>query len=213
MGVAMGRQERFEVTAIWTLSEVTQLVPNGGRLDEELRRLEDTFFDTSGAGLGCLESHYGGRSGVRRHAGSCRFSVGRLGRSCKSGSRVKSPPPPLAQAVKDLLAGQRLNPVAAIVTSRTAYRVLDADDQPVLKITDDQMESGPPSEESTLHSWRQVRLELGVAGKTKDLKRARKLLRAAGATVSSKIKLDKALGPVASNMGASTVNAASAVAG
>jgi hypothetical protein len=99
------------------------------------------------------------------------------------------------------------------VTSRTACRVLDADDQPVLKITDDQMESGPPSEESTLHSWRQVRLELGVAGKTKDLKRARKLLRAAGATVSSKIKLDKALGPVASNMGASTVNAASAVAG
>ncbi len=122
-------------------------------------------------------------------------------------------PPPLAKAVKDLLAGQSLNPVAAIVTSRTAYRVLDADDQPVLKITDDQMESGPPSEESTLHCWRQVRLELGLAGKTKDLKRARKLLRAAGATVSSKTELDKALGPVASNMGASTVNAASAMAG
>ncbi len=35
----------------WTLSEVTQLVPNGGRLDEELRRLEETYFDTSGARL------------------------------------------------------------------------------------------------------------------------------------------------------------------
>ena len=82
------------------------------------------------------------------------------------------------------------------MTTRTAYRVLNADGELVLEIADDQVESGPPDGESTLHSWREVEVELGPAGKKKDLKRARKLLEAAGASPStSRTKLDRALGP------------------
>ena len=38
-----------------------------------------------------------------------------------------------------------------------------------------------PYGEAALQSWREVEVELGPAGKEKDLKRAGKLLRAAGA--------------------------------
>jgi len=97
--------------------------------------------------------------------------------------------------VEGLLAGESLDAVASIVTTRTAFRLLNADGVPVLEIADDQVEAGPPDGESTRHAWREVEVELGPAGKKKDLKRARKLLHAAGATPStSRTKLDRALG-------------------
>jgi inorganic triphosphatase YgiF len=71
--------------------------------------------------------------------------------------------------------------------------VLDADDDLVLEIADDQVESGSPDAEST-YAWREVEVELGLAGKKRDLKQARKLLQAAGATPSAiGTKLDRAL--------------------
>ena len=54
-------------------------------------------------------------------------------------------------------------------------------------------------------AWREVEVELGPAGKKKDLKRARKLLHAAGATPStSRTKLDRALGRIAGRAGLQT---------
>ena len=61
-----------------------------------------------------------------------------------------------------LLAGESLEPVATIVTTRTAYRILNADGKLVVEIADDQVESGPPDGESMLHSWREVEPDLGV---------------------------------------------------
>jgi hypothetical protein len=64
------------------------------------------------------------------------------------------------------------------------------------------VESGPPDGESTLHAWREVEVELGPAGKKKDLKRARNLLQAAGAAPSSsRTKLDRAGPHVAGRAG------------
>ena len=106
--------------------------------------------------------------------------------------------------MKGLLAGESLDAVASIVTTRTAFRLLNADGEVVLEIVDDQVEAGPPDGESTRHTWREVEAELGPTGKKKDLKRARKLLQAAGATPStSRTKLDRALGshPVAGRAG------------
>jgi inorganic triphosphatase YgiF len=96
--------------------------------------------------------------------------------------------------------GERLGPVAVVKTPRTAYRVLNADGELVVEIADDQVASGPPGGESRLHSWREVEVELEPAGKTKDLKLARWLLRAAGATPSTiRTKLDRALGATSSD--------------
>ena len=100
--------------------------------------------------------------------------------------------------MQGLLAGESLDAVASIVTTRTAFRLLNVDDELVLEIADDQVEAGPSNDESTRHAWREVEAELGPAGKKKDLKRACKLLRAAGATPStSRTKLDRALGRAA----------------
>jgi CHAD domain-containing protein len=124
----------------------------------------------------------------------------------QSGSRAKTLPSALAKGVEGLLAGERLDPVARIVTTRTAYRLLNAAGELVLKIADDQVQSGSPDGESTLHSWREVEVELGPAGEKKDLKRARKLLQDAGAAPSTTPnKLDRALGPALPNGQVSTV--------
>jgi hypothetical protein len=48
--VAQEREGQFEVDADWVLPPVMGLVPEGGRFDQETRRLEDTSFDTPGAG-------------------------------------------------------------------------------------------------------------------------------------------------------------------
>jgi inorganic triphosphatase YgiF len=108
---------------------------------------------------------------------------------------TKTLPLPLAEGVEGLLAGESLDAVARIMTTRTAYQLLNADNELVLKIADDQVESGPPEDDSALHSWRELEAELGRAGKKKDLKRARKLLQSAGAAPStSRTKLDRTLG-------------------
>jgi inorganic triphosphatase YgiF len=118
----------------------------------------------------------------------------------QSGARTKTLPPALGNAVAGLPAGEPLDPVATVNTTRTAYRVLNDDSELVLEIADDQVESGPPDVESTLHSWREVEVELGPAETKSDLKQARKLLRAAGATPSAvRTKLDRALAPTPSN--------------
>ena len=51
MRLAQERQDNFEVDPDWVLPPIIGLVPEGGRLDQEVRRLEDTYFDTPGAGL------------------------------------------------------------------------------------------------------------------------------------------------------------------
>ena len=92
------------------------------------------------------------------------------------------------------------------MTTRTAYRILNADGKLVVEIADDQVESGPPDGESMLHSWREVEVELGPGGTKKDLKRARKLLLTAGASPSiSRTKLDHALAPASPDGQAATV--------
>lgn len=64
-----------------------------------------------------------------------------------------------------------------------------------MEVADDQVESGPLNGVSRQHSWREVGVELGPAGKKRDLKRAGKLLRAAGVTPSSmRTELDRAFG-------------------
>lgn len=70
----------------------------------------------------------------------------------QGGSRAKTLPPALAGGVEGLLAGESLEPVATIVTTRTAYQLLNADGELALEIADDRVESGPPDGESTLHS-------------------------------------------------------------
>jgi CHAD domain-containing protein len=203
------QEDKFEVDSDWVMPQITDLVPDGGRLDQQVRELDSTYFDTPGAALRVFGITLRRRVGGSETGWQLKVPSGTARTELQSGSRAKTLPPALAKGVEGLLAGESLDSVAAIMTTRTAYRVLNADRELMFEIADDQVESGPPDGESMLHSWREVEVELGPAGKKKDLKRARKLLEDAGASPStSRTKLDRALTPTSGDGGdggASTV--------
>ena len=195
MRVVTERENKFEVDADWVLPQLADLRPDGGRLDHAVRKLDNTYFDTPSAGLRLFGITLRRRVGGSETGWQLKVPSGTARTELQSGSRTKTPPPAVATAVAGLLAGESLGPVAKIVTTRTAYRFLNADGELVMEIADDQVESGPLDGESTLHSWREVEVELGPAGTEKDLKRASELLRASGAAPSAaRTKLDRALG-------------------
>ena len=179
MRIVKEQEDKFEVDSDWVMPQLAELLPDGGRLDHEVRKLDNTYFDTSGAGLRLLGSRCGVEWGSET-GWQLKVPSGTARTELQSGSRAKTLPTALADGVEGLLAGESLDPVAAMKTTRTAYRLLDADGELVLEVADDQVESGTPDGETALHSWREVEVELGPAGKKKDLKRARKLLQGAG---------------------------------
>ena len=196
MRVVTERENKFEVDADWVLPQLADLRPDGGRLDHAVRKLDNTYFDTPSAGLRLFGITLRRRVGGSETGWQLKVPSGTARTELQSGSRTKTLPPAVAAAVAGLLAGESLGPVAKIVTTRTAYRLLNAAGDLVMEIADDQVESGPLDGESTLHSWREVEVELGPAGTEKDLKRASELLRASGAAPSAaRTKLDRALGP------------------
>jgi CHAD domain-containing protein len=190
------QEDKFEVDSDWVMPQLAELLPDGGNLDHEVRKLDNTYFDTPGAGLRLFGITLRRRVGGSETGWQLKVPSGTARTELQSGSRAKTLPTGLADGVEGLLAGESLDPVAAMTTTRTAYRLLNADGELVLEVADDQVESGTPDGETALHSWREIEVELGPAGKKKDLKRARKLLQDAGASPStSRTKLDRALGP------------------
>jgi len=200
------QEDKFEVDSDWVMPQLTDLLGDGGRLDQEVRKLDNTYFDTPGAALRLFGITLRRRVGGSETGWQLKVPSGTARTELQSGSRAKTLPRAFAKAVEGLLAGEGLDPVARIVTTGTAYRLLSAGGELVLEIADDQVQSGPPDGESTLHLWREVEVELGPAGEKKDLKRARKVLQDAGAAPSTTPnKLDRALGPALPNGQASTV--------
>jgi CHAD domain-containing protein len=199
--MAGGEQEdKFEVDLDWAMPQLNRLLPEGGRLDQSVRKLQDTYFDTAGAALRLFEISLRRRVEGSDTGWQLKVPNGTAQEQLQSGARTKVLPAALAKVVTGLRAGDRLDRVAWVSATRTSYRVLNLDGELVLKIADDQVESDSPDGQSGLHSWREVEAQLGPAGTKKDLKRARKLLRAAGCTPSTvRTKLDRALGPMSSN--------------
>jgi CHAD domain-containing protein len=190
-------EDKFEVDSDWVLPQLTELVPDGGRLDLQTRKLDNTYFDTPGAGLRLFGITLRRRVGGSETGWQLKVPSGTARTELQSGWPTKTLPMPLEQGVEGLVAGESVGPIARLITTRTAYRLLNADGELVAEIADDEVDYGPPDGEAgTLHSWREIEVELGPAGKKKDLKRARKVLLSAGASPSStRTKLDRALGP------------------
>jgi CHAD domain-containing protein len=189
------QENKLEVDPDWAMPQVVDLVPDGGRLNQEIRKLDNTYFDTPGAGLRLFGITLRRWVGGSETGWQLKVPSGTARTELQSDSFAKTPPPAVAESLEGLLAGERLDPVATILTTRTAYRLLNPDGELVLEIADDQVQSGPPDGESMVHSWRELEVELGPAGKKKDLKRATRLLQDAGASPSTtRNKLDRALG-------------------
>jgi CHAD domain-containing protein len=203
------QEDKYEVDSEWVMPQLTDLLRDGGRLEQEVRELDNTYFDTPGAGLRLFGITLRRRLGSAEETGwQLKVPSGSARTELQSGWPTTTLPPALEEGVGGLRAGESLDAVAAMKTTRTAYRLLNADGELVLEIADDQVESGPPDGKSMLHSWREIEVELGPAGKKKDLKQARKLLEAAGASPSTtRTKLDRALGPTLGDGRMSTVEA------
>jgi hypothetical protein len=116
--VVKEREDKFEVDPDWVLPEVIDLVPDGGRLDHEVRKLDNTYFDTPGAGLRLFGITLRRRVGGSETGWQLKVPSGTARTELQSGSRAKTLPPALAQGVQGLLAGESLDLVASIVTTR-----------------------------------------------------------------------------------------------
>jgi inorganic triphosphatase YgiF len=195
------QEEKFEVDPDWVMPQLERLVPDGGRLDQRVRNLDDTCFDTAGAGLRLFGVTLQRRVGGSETGWQLKIPYGTARTELQIGAPTKGLPRALGKALAGLRAGERLDPVATVNTTRTAYRVLNLDGELVLELADDHVESHLPDGQSTLHSWREVGVELGPAETKKDLNYAQRLLRAAGATPGTvRTKLDRAaVGPMSSN--------------
>jgi hypothetical protein len=105
------REDKFEVDPAWVMPQLTGLVPDGGRLDQEVRRLDNTYFDTARSRLRLFGVTLRRRVGGSETGWQLKVPNGTARTELQSGSRRKILPPPLAKAVVGLRACERLDPV------------------------------------------------------------------------------------------------------
>ena len=110
------RNDKFQVDQDWVLPEVMRLVPDGGRLDHQVRMLDYTYFDTRGAGLRLFGITLRRRVGGLETGWRLKAPNGTAHMELQSGSRSQALPAALGKGVAGLLAGDSLVPVARLVT-------------------------------------------------------------------------------------------------
>jgi hypothetical protein len=96
------REDKYEVDQDWVMPQLKRLVPDGGRLDQEVRKLNNTYFDTPSAGLRLFGVTV--RRRVERSDTGWQLKVpdGTARTERQSGSRAKTLPPALANDVEGL---------------------------------------------------------------------------------------------------------------
>ena len=57
MRVVEEREDKFEVDPDWVMPQVKRLAPDGGRVEREVRKLENTYFDTPECGPAAVWGH------------------------------------------------------------------------------------------------------------------------------------------------------------
>jgi hypothetical protein len=95
-------EDKFEVDADWLLPPIADLVPDGGRLDQDVRRLENTYFDTPSAGLRLFGVTLRRRVGGSETGWQLKVPNGTARTELQSGSRAKKLPAGLADSVTGL---------------------------------------------------------------------------------------------------------------
>ena len=189
------REEKFEVDQGWILPDIGDLVPEGGMITEEVRRLKSTYFDTPERrllefGVTLRRRVGGGETGwqLKVPAGSARTEL-------HSKSTRPSIPKEMSGAIAGLQGDRDLLPIATVSTTRTARRVTDADGQVLFEIADDDVAAATLGADATARTWREIEVELGPAGRKKTLAKVASWLQAHGAKSSrSSTKLGRTLG-------------------
>jgi CHAD domain-containing protein len=192
------REDKFDVDLGFVVPELTDLLPEGGRIETAIYRLDNTYYDTADQDLQRMRLTLRKRVGGPDAGWHLKLPAGLARTEIHSGSRGRTVPKALADPLFGVRRGQDLAPIATIATTREVLRLLDAAGVLMAEVADDQVESSTLGAESTLRSWREVEVELGSAGDEQLLRTIGDRLVEWGARRSSSpSKLRHALGDVA----------------
>ncbi len=189
------REDKFDVDLGFVVPDLTDLVPDGGRIEVASYRLANTYYDTADADLQRMRLTLRKRVGGPDAGWHLKIPAGRARTEIHSQSRGRTVPKGLSDPLLGVRRGHDLSPVATITTTRDVLRLLDESGSTVAEVADDQVESATLGTESTLRSWREVEVELGPAGDEEVLRLIGERLVEWGARPSAFVsKLKRALG-------------------
>ena len=163
------REDKYDVGADFAVPDLDDLVPPGGRLDEDTVTLDNEYFDTTDRDL--LRQHVT----LRRRSGNTDegWQLKVPDRKARTEIRVPltaddSVPGELTALVSGVALGKSVHPVATISTVRRRRRMLDAEGILLTEVADDTVRAtaaaASAGDGAVASQWREVEVELGANG-------------------------------------------------
>ncbi|MDV6280565.1 CYTH and CHAD domain-containing protein [Rhodococcus jostii] len=195
------REDKYDVGADFAVPDLDDLVPPGGRLEEDTVTLDSEYFDTADRDL--LRQ----RVTLRRRTGDTDAGWQLKVPDRKARTEIRVPltaddtvPGELAALVSGVALGKPVHPVASISTVRLRLRMLDPDGNLLTEVADDTVRAtaaaAAAGDGAVASEWREVEVELGERGDGKLLEAIGERLTREGARPSRyPSKLSRALNP------------------
>ncbi|EHI43420.1 hypothetical protein OPAG_06697 [Rhodococcus opacus PD630] len=163
------REDKYDVGADFAVPDLHDLVPPGGRLNEDTVTLDNDYFDTTDRDL--LRHHVT----LRRRSGDtdAGWQLKVPDRKARTEIRVplgadESVPDELATLISGVALGKPVHPVASISTVRRRRRMLDPDGNLLTEVADDTVHAtaaaAAAGDGAVASEWREVEVELGERG-------------------------------------------------
>ncbi|MEO7235520.1 MAG: CYTH and CHAD domain-containing protein [Lapillicoccus sp.] len=176
----------FDVPAGWTMPELGDAVPDGGRVERATHELVAVYYDTAPALLRPLGITLRRRAGGPDAGWHLKLPAGDGRTEVHSHAAARTVPAALARRLSGVTAGRPVSEVATIATTRHTVRLLDAAGALLVEVADDEVRGhrvGAGAAERVV--WREVEVEGGAAGGERDLAAVGSLVEAAGAARSA----------------------------
>jgi CHAD domain-containing protein len=192
------RETKYDAGADVVLPNLEVIVPDGGRVESSVLRLDSVYFDTETYDLLTMGITLRSRTGTTDTGWQLKVPTGDARTEIRldpTGTQT-TVPKEMSTLVAGVRRGRALLHIVTVRTDRTAHRVLAGDGQLVVEVADDTVDAVAPGQGSaTLSSWREIEAELGPAADDTTLTAVGNLLTGAGATPSASAnKVAKALG-------------------
>jgi CHAD domain-containing protein len=187
-------ERKFELGEGGTVPDLAGTGPVARQAEPVSQQLDATYFDTRDLRLARAGITLRRRTGGDDAGWHLKLPVGAERReeiTVPLGQATYLVPAELAELVIARTRGDHLVPVAHIATTRRASELLDVDDRPIATLTDDHVTAEAIGPSARLDAWREVEVEIGLAGDEKALDAITEALEAAGirrASTGSKLR-------------------------
>jgi len=104
------QEDKFDVDSDCVMPQLSDLLRDGGRLDQEVRKVDNTYFDTPSAALRLFGITLRRRVGGSETGWQLKVPSGTARTELQSGSRAKTLPPALAKGVEGLPGRREAGP-------------------------------------------------------------------------------------------------------